>query len=150
MSQVIDFSNLLPADVDRILPLEAAAHAMPWTRGNFLDSLNSGHVATLMQSGGSVLGYAVVMPLPGEAELLNITIAPASQRQGWGRQLLQHVCAAAQAGGAERLFLEVRASNLPARTLYAKSGFAEVGLRRGYYACPTGEREDAVLMAKTL
>jgi len=91
-----------------------------------------------------------VMPLPGEAELLNITVAPAARGRGLGRQLLAQVCVGARAQGAERLFLEVRASNTPARTLYARDGFAEVGQRRAYYALPQGEREDAILMVKIL
>jgi ribosomal-protein-alanine N-acetyltransferase len=45
------------------------------------------------------------------------------------------------------LWLEVRASNERARRLYARRGFAEVGLRRGYYPAAQGRREDAVVMS---
>lgn len=147
---VIEFVEMAPVHLDTVCDIEIVSHPTPWTRGNFTDSLEGGHVATVMQEEGAVLGYAVVMPLPGEAELLNITIAPEARGSGLGRQLLYQVCKAAQVQGAERMFLEVRASNTPARTLYARSGFAEVGLRRAYYAVPEGDREDAVLMAKDL
>jgi ribosomal-protein-alanine N-acetyltransferase len=103
-----------------------------------------------MLEDGAVLAYAVVMPLPGEAELLNITVAPEARRSGVGRQLLEFILGAAHKRGAERLFLEVRASNLPARELYRRSDFVEVGLRKGYYACADNQREDAVLMARDL
>lgn len=142
------------AHLDTVLDIEIVSHATPWTRGNFVDSLDAGHVATLMQEEGDTLAYAVLMPLPGEVELLNITVAPEARGAGLGRQLLDHVCNQAREAGAERMFLEVRASNTPARTLYAHNGFAEVGLRRAYYAAARGDetnaREDAILMAKDL
>jgi ribosomal-protein-alanine N-acetyltransferase len=151
---VIDFVAMAPAHLDTVLDIEIVSHVTPWTRGNFVDSLDAGHVAILMQEDGETLGYAVLMPLPGEIELLNITVAPEARGAGLGRQLLQHICTQARGAGAERMFLEVRASNTPARALYAHNGFAEVGLRRAYYAAAKGDeanaREDAILMAKDL
>ena len=46
--------------------------------------------------------------------------------------------------GQEVVTLEVRVSNEPAKELYAKYGFKEVGLRRGYYS---DNNEDAVIMS---
>jgi ribosomal-protein-alanine N-acetyltransferase len=147
---MIAFVPMTADSVGEVQAIEALAHESPWTQGNFSDSLIAGHVATLMMTGNALLGYAVVMALPDEAELLNITIAPPYQRQGLGEQLLEHVCAMAQTQGAQRMFLEVRASNLAAHTLYSHNGFSEVGRRRGYYAAANGQREDAILMAKDL
>ncbi|HTJ96209.1 MAG TPA: ribosomal protein S18-alanine N-acetyltransferase [Rhodocyclaceae bacterium] len=147
---MIAFVPMTADSVHEVQAIEAVAHESPWTAGNFTDSLTAGHVATLMLTGNSLLGYAVVMHLPDEAELLNITIAPPYQRQGLGEQLLSQVCTAAHAQGALRMFLEVRASNLAAHTLYSHNGFIEVGRRRGYYAAANGQREDAILMAKDL
>ena len=141
---------MTPAHLDAVSDIEIVSHHTPWTRGNFIDSLDGGHVGTVLQEDGAVLGYAVVMPLPGEAELLNITIAPEARRSGLGRELLARICTDARVRGETRMFLEVRASNLPARTLYAHNGFTEVGLRRAYYAAEEGAREDAILMAKDL
>ena len=136
--------------LDDVLAIEALTHHVPWTRGNFEDSLKSGHMAILMQDDETLLGYAVLMPLPDESELLNITIAPSQQRRGLGRQLLEHVCKDARSAGAQRMHLEVRASNLPARTLYEHNGFVEIGLRKNYYALDGGQRENAILMAREL
>ena len=147
---MITFVAMTLAHLDAVSDIERVSHLTPWTRGNFADSLEGGHVATVMQEEGAVLGYAVVMPLPEEAELLNITVAPEARRGGLGRALLEHVCTGARVQGARRIFLEVRASNVPARTLYVRNGFTEVGLRRAYYAAGDGEREDAILMAKDL
>ena len=141
---------MTPDHLDAVCDIESVSHHTPWTRRNFMDSLEGGHAATVLLEDGAVLGYAVVMPLPGEAELLNITVAPEARRSGLGRMLLERVCADAQAQGAQRLFLEVRVSNAPARALYTRNGFAEVGLRRAYYAAEDGGREDAILMAREL
>lgn len=147
---MIRFVAMTPAHLDAVCEIERVSHHTPWTRGNFMDSLAGGHAATVMLEEEAVLGYAVCMPLPGEVELLNITVAPAARRGGLGRKLLAHVCADAEAQGAQRMFLEVRVSNVPARALYARNGFAEVGLRRAYYAAADGAREDAILMAREL
>lgn len=138
------------AHLDAVVEIESVSHLTPWTRGNFVDSLEAGHAATVVVEDGIVAAYAVVMPLPGEAELLNITVAPEVRRHGVGRQLLAHVFDTARAQGAERIFLEVRASNLPAREFYLRTGFAAVGLRKAYYAGQNNQREDAILMAKEL
>ena len=68
---------------------------------------------------------------------------------GHGSALLDAVQARARGAGFATLWLEVRASNERARRLYAQRGFAEVGLRRGYYPA-AGGREDAVLMSLAL
>jgi ribosomal-protein-alanine acetyltransferase len=147
---VIEYAAMTPAHLGAVSDIEIVSHHTPWTRGNFVDSLDGGHAATVLLEDGAVLGYAIVMPLPGEAELLNITVAPEARRSGLGQALLARVCADARARGESRMFLEVRASNTPARTLYTHSGFTEVGLRRAYYAAESGAREDAILMAKDL
>lgn len=147
---MIEYVAMTPAHLDAVCDIEIVSHHTPWTRGNFVDSLETGHAAIVLLEGGAVLGYAVVMPLPGEAELLNITVAPEARRSGLGKALLARVCADARVRGEARMFLEVRSSNMPARTLYAHNGFTEVGLRRAYYAAEAGAREDAILMAKDL
>ena len=47
--------------------------------------------------------------------------------------------------GNHSLMLEVRVSNEPARKLYEKLGFTQVGLRKNYYRNP---REDACILRK--
>ena len=46
---------------------------------------------------------------------------------------------------ADRIFLEVRAHNEPAKALYRKKGFVDSYVRKNYYQCPT---EDAIIMMK--
>ena len=93
------------------------------------------------------MGYFVAMAGVDEMHLLNLTVAPAWQGRGHGRALLDALVEHCRARGDGPLWLEVRESNLRARAIYARYGFGEVGLRRGYYPAPHGQREDAVVMS---
>lgn len=133
-------------DLDEVVRIEALAYSFPWSRGNFIDSLAAGYLAEVLECPcDGLLGYFVAMPGVDELHLLNITIAPAAQGRGHGQTLLDAVQAQGQRLGLSTLWLEVRHGNHRARALYLRRGFAEVGLRRGYYPA-AGGREDAVVM----
>jgi ribosomal-protein-alanine acetyltransferase len=142
---------LAESDIDVIAALEREAHAAPWTAGNFLDALAAGYGMTVGEMDGAVVAYGVLLFAPGQAQLLNLTVAPAARRQGVGGALLRRVLADARARGAEQCFLEVRETNQAAIALYTREGFAPVGRRTGYYpAIGPGPREDALVMRRLL
>lgn len=99
-----------------------------------------------------LVGHAVVARLPFDAELQALLVAPQWRRQGLAGWLLDAAMDQARAWGSERLLLEVRAGNAPARALYARAGFVEDGRRRGYYPPQAGgeQREDAMLLSLPL
>ncbi|MBL8312497.1 MAG: ribosomal protein S18-alanine N-acetyltransferase [Rubrivivax sp.] len=133
-------------DLDEVGRIEALAYGFPWSRGNFIDSLAAGYLAEVLACPrDGLLGYFVAMPGVDELHLLNITVAPAAQGRGHGQILLDAVQAQGRRLGLGTLWLEVRHGNHRARALYLRRGFAEVGLRRGYYPA-AGGREDAVVM----
>ena len=137
--------------LDAVLAIEVEAYAFPWTRGNFIDSLAAGYLMRVLQAAdGTVLGYFVAMPGFEEMHLLNITVAPAHQRQGHARAMLAQLYELCEAYDAVALWLEVRESNVRARVLYASEGFSDAGRRRDYYPAPQGRREDALLMTRLL
>jgi ribosomal-protein-alanine N-acetyltransferase len=141
------FQPMQADDLDRIMEAEARAYSFPWSRGNFLDSLRSGHVSELLATQDKVLlGYYVAMPGVDELHLLNITVVPDFQRCGLGRVLLDRLEWQARQRGLAAIWLEVRASNTRARYLYGARGFVEQGIRRGYYPAAGSRREDAVVM----
>lgn len=133
-------------DLDRVMAIEVAAYPFPWSRGHFTDSLAAGYVADLRVAGRELLGYSVAMPGVDELHLLNLTVAPAHQGQGHARALLAHLAEAARDKKALQIWLEVRESNERARRLYERWGFESIGLRKGYYPAPHGQREHAVVM----
>ena len=104
----------------------------------------------LVDANHQLLGYFVAMSVLDEVHLLNITVSPAHQRQGWARVLLDALALWARGKNAQWIWLEVRESNERAREVYVKHGFSEVGLRKNYYPNPNGPRENAVLMSLKL
>jgi ribosomal-protein-alanine N-acetyltransferase len=101
-------------------------------------------------AGEQLVGYFVAMQVIDEVHLLNITVAPPFQRQGWARCLMQSLSLWSQAPGANWLWLEVRESNAPALSLYQSFGFQKVGLRKDYYPAGRTTRESAVVMSMSL
>ncbi|MEO7641808.1 MAG: ribosomal protein S18-alanine N-acetyltransferase [Ramlibacter sp.] len=144
------FEPLTESRLDEVLAIEQAAYVHPWTRGNFADSLRAGYQAQLLCAGGLVLGYFVAMKGVEEVHLLNITVAPEMQRQGWGRVMLDALAVWSRGQGAQWLWLEVRASNRRAQGIYERHGYRRVGDRKHYYPASHGWREDAVVMSLKL
>lgn len=137
------------SDIDRIMEIEPVIYTHPWTRGNFEDSMRVGYSCWVIDSGGVVTGYGVLMIGVREAHLLNLSIAPEWQRRGLGRTLLEHFVRIGRESDAQQMFLEVRPSNTSARRMYADYGFRDISIRRGYYPA-AGGREDAILMGLML
>ena len=144
------FEPLTEDRLGEIVAIEAAAYEHPWTRGNFVDSLHSGYQAQMLGANGVVIGYFVAMMGVDEVHLLNITVAPAWQGQGWGRVLLDALALWARGQGAQWLWLEVRSSNARAQRIYEHHGYRRVGERKGYYPAGFGRREDAIVMSLKL
>ena len=142
----VAFEPLLAHQLDRVLLVEQRAYDHPWSVLNFLDALQAGYQAQMLVADDTVLGYFVAMQGVEEVHLLNITVAPAHQRQGWALVMLDALVLWSRAQGAQWLWLEVRASNTRAQQIYLKRGFARVGLRKAYYPAGHGLREDAVVM----
>jgi [ribosomal protein S18]-alanine N-acetyltransferase len=136
-------------DIDAIAILEAAVQEFPWTRRHFSDSLAAGHRLRVCRDGTALAGFSVAMTVVDEAHLLDIVVGRDWQGRGLGAALLRGVMDEALGSGAEKIFLEVRASNQQAIGFYERFGFSRTGLRRGYYPAATG-REDALIYQREL
>ncbi|RZL95507.1 MAG: ribosomal-protein-alanine N-acetyltransferase [Variovorax sp.] len=146
-------ARLEPLTIERlasVCTVEQAAYSHPWTRANFIDSLHAGYHCQLLLGGDHLIGYFVAMKGVDEVHLLNLTVAPAFQRQGWAPMLLEALGGWSRGQGAQWLWLEVRASNARALDVYERQGFRRVGLRKGYYPAHGGQREDAIVMSLRL
>ncbi|MFV1921693.1 MAG: ribosomal protein S18-alanine N-acetyltransferase [Methylotenera sp.] len=142
------YRPMLESDLDAVVDIELTIYSHPWTRGNFVDSLQAGYHAWVMMREEEVIGYAVMMIVLDEVQLLNLSVAQPYQKQGLGSALLKQVLTQAKALDARYVFLEVRASNVSAIALYQKMGFGKVSVRKGYYPLAQG-REDAIIMRLT-
>lgn len=147
-AQPLRLRPLRANDLERVLEVEQRAYSFPWTRGNFIDSLAAGYLAERwLDAQDQLIGYFVAMVGVDELHLLNLTVAPAWQRLGHARRLLDVLEQHCRQRQLASLWLEVRASNQRARQVYSRRGFVEVGLRRNYYPGPGGTREDAIVMS---
>ena len=144
------FEAMTPHNIDLVLTVEQQAYAHPWVRANFTDALTSGYQAQLLMGGDMLLGYFVAMKGVDEVHLLNITVAPTCQRQGWAHVMLDAMAVWARGQGAEWLWLEVRVGNARAIHVYESQGFEAVGQRKNYYPDGHGQREHAVVMSRRL
>lgn len=91
-----------------------------------------------------IVGFVAVGGAAGVAEIESVAVEVGSRGRGIGKALCVAVMRWAEEHGASEMELELRASNVVARRMYVGLGFAEQGVRKGYYAGPV---EDAVLMS---
>lgn len=136
-------------DLAAVVAVEHSAYTHPWTEGILRDCLRVGYSCWVCELGDLLIGHAVMSVAVGEAHLLNLCIGPSWQGRGFGRRLLRRMLRVAREKDADTMFLEVRASNDPARALYESEGFGEIGQRRDYYPATWG-REHALVYAKAL
>ena len=134
------------SDLPQVLTIEREAHFTPWGEQAFRDAMATGDVLPTVLADKEITGYGVLKILWREAELLNLSVAKPWRRRGVGRFLVAAALQSAERYGAKEVFLEVRDSNAGAQALYRQMGFEVVGLRKAYYACPEGKREDAWVM----
>jgi ribosomal-protein-alanine N-acetyltransferase len=144
------FEPLTEERLDAIVTIESRAYEHPWTRGNFADSLRSGYQAQVLAANDTLLGYFVAMKGVDEVHLLNITVVPEHQSQGWGRLILDAIALWSRKQGAQWLWLEVRVGNARAQRIYERHGYRRVGERKSYYPAADGRREDAIVMSLKL
>lgn len=135
------------SDLPIVMRNERRGYSHPWTEGTFTDCLNADYECWLFCYEGHIIGHGILSVAAGESHLLNVCIHPDYQGNGFGRILVEHMLAVARSRRAERVYLEVRPSNLVAYKLYEDLGFNEIGVRKDYYPAFVG-REDALVLAK--
>jgi [ribosomal protein S18]-alanine N-acetyltransferase len=119
--------------------LHATSFHRGWTDGEFERLLlDRNIVADRATVGRSLAGFILSRLVLDEAEILSVAVALSRRGGGLGRQLLERHLRRLVGLGARTVFLEVDAGNEPARRLYRRAGFREVGQREGYYAAGRG------------
>ncbi len=92
-------------------------------------------------------GYVCFSCVIDEAEITRIAVRTSYRREGIATKLIEFLKSYLSEKGCKTILLEVRASNLPAKSLYNKLGFVTYSVRKNYYHNPD---EDAVLMSVKL
>jgi len=102
-------------------------------------------VAHRARAGNDLAGFIISRVAADEAEILSVAVARARRGRGLAGRLLDLHLRALAGRGARAVFLEVDDGNVPARRLYARRHFAEIGRREGYYASPVGASRALIL-----
>jgi ribosomal-protein-alanine N-acetyltransferase len=139
--------RMVPADLPAVGMLEQQLFGdEAWSREMLVSELTQlpGRYYLAADDGGVIAGYAGLLTPGGpEADVLTIAVAESRWGEGIGAALLEALLDEAALRGCREVFLEVRVDNERAKRLYKRRGFAEVGIRRGYYQ-PSGT--DALVM----
>lgn len=134
-------------DIEEIARCEAACFAKPYTNKDIQELYVNGYThGFIARFGGEFAGYASFMAVYESGDVLRVAVYPAFRRKGLARALMQETLAQAAALGVEKIFLDVRTSNVAAIALYEGFGFEKIGLRKKYYE----NGEDAYTMARTI
>jgi ribosomal-protein-alanine N-acetyltransferase len=140
--------QLVGDDLDAVMEIENASFSAPWSLSTFRSLLRRGDADVLAAvEDGQLRGYAICWTILDQAELGNVAVAGDARRRGVARMLVRAALDRARERGAAECYLEVRHSNLAARSLYETHGFEVISRRRRYYSNPT---EDAIVMRAVL
>jgi ribosomal-protein-alanine N-acetyltransferase len=139
------------ADIDRVMAIAAKLNEAPrWTREMYAQATNRAatpmRMALVAENGeAGVVGFAITLLIPPQAELETVAVAQTAQRKGIATLLFSALNAELKELQITEVILEVRESNRRARAFYGSVGFTEVGRRHGYYTEP---QEDALLLRR--
>lgn len=131
------------------MAIERSAYSCPWSATTIRDCLLTAHFITwgMVDDQNKIVGFAIVSNVMDEAEILSMAITPVYQNNGLGQIFLDFILKKLQKRHIENIYLEVRASNKIAQSIYHKKGFEQIDLRKGYYKIANShEREDALVL----
>ncbi len=128
------FSEARPPDAASIAALHKASFQRGWGEDEVYRLLvDNTVVAHRSMSGHTMTGFILSRMAAGEAEILSIAVAPRQRGRRLARPLLDLHLRRLAGLGARAVFLEVDEHNAPARALYRRAGFYDVGKRKSYY-----------------
>jgi [ribosomal protein S18]-alanine N-acetyltransferase len=135
-------------DVEPVLAIQAVCPEIAqWGVWDYESVARGEMVGWVTEDERGIAGFLIARQLVGETEILNFAVRADSRRQGTGTALLAQALEWSKSFAAERVILEVRASNLAAIRFYERHGFVVTGKRPRYYAAPV---EDALLLNLSL
>ncbi len=127
-------------DVNGIKAVENRCFSTPWSENMIISSIENGCIMVVAEVDNNIIGYAGVYP---SGDITNVAVLPNEQGKGYGTELVKELINIAKINNIEKLFLEVRVSNIKAIKLYEKCGFEKISVRKKYYK----DGEDALIYA---
>lgn len=141
--------NIIPMNeshVFQVAELEKLCFADPWSERSVASELKNPYSMWFVAcEEDRVAGYVGSQSAIDEADMMNLAVHPDYRRKGVAQELVTALCDGLTQKGIRCLLLEVRSSNEPAKALYERMGFVQVGRRPNYYRNP---KEDALILRK--
>lgn len=139
--------DLFKHDVDKIVELYEKNFADGWNKNMLESAFNSGRFICIgIKEENKLIGLISCSTTEFDADIEGVTIDKDFRRNGFAKALLGILEVKLKEKNIEKVFLEVRESNAPAKNLYLGAGYKEINVRKKYYS----DGEDAVIMAKEL
>ena len=144
---MITIAKMSREHLSEVASIEEMSFSLPWSLESLELMLTDQASALVALEDGRVLGYVGMMCVLDEGQIINVAVHPNARRRGVGRTLMEAAQAYAKERGIAFLSLEVRESNIAARSLYSSLGWEEQGIRKGFYSHPV---ENACVMTKSI
>jgi dihydroorotate dehydrogenase electron transfer subunit len=134
--------------VREIVAIECMSFPSPWDEETFIITLEDTRCNSFVAiEDGLVVGYCLALNLANMVHILNLAVHPEYRRRGIARQLVKEILMDAAIKDKVYAVLEVRKTNVPARSLYSSMGFSHMSTWSRYY---NDNNEDAAIMVKDL
>ena len=146
----IDIRDFCGSDLEAVLKIERSVQVNPWSRLSFEQSLTQKHLCRVVEHEQQILAFHIVSPVLDELHILNLAVALDQQGVGLGHVLIDDILEQAKIAKTAKIFLEVRETNVAAQGLYLKWQFRQIAVRKNYYRCTDGGRENALVMVRKL
>ena len=144
---MIEIIRMSREHLSAVAEIEQISFSDPWSVESLELMLGEQAMGLVAIEDGRVLGYVGMMCVLDEGQIINVATLPDARRRGIGRALMESVDRYAKERGIVFLSLEVRESNIAARSLYLSLGWKECGIRKNFYSHPT---ENACVMTKSI
>lgn len=126
---------MIRRDLEQVIDIEQACYELAWTEEDFLSCLrqrnNIGMVAE--DEDGIIVGYMIYELEKNSLHVINFAVCPTEQRKGIGSEMVAKLKQKLRSQSRERIYLQLRESNLGAQLFFQRHGFRCVGTLRKYY-----------------
>lgn len=147
MSDFFNIVQLTKQNAYSISLIEKACFAHPWSQKAIEDSFDNNTVFFGALCNNEIIGYCGIQTVCGEGYITNIAVLTEHRKKGVGQALVDRLVLFANQQSLSFITLEVRVSNIPAVSLYTKTGFENMGTRKNFYRDPL---EDAYIMTRQM
>lgn len=133
-------------DIAQVEVIERQIFSVPWSAKSFMSACTTQeNIYLVCVIGEKVAGYCGLWTVLGEGNITNMAVAEEYRRKGIAEALMKEMEQRGRKKDVTVFFLEVRESNNPARKLYEKAGYEQIGIRKNFYEKPS---ENAIIMSK--